>query len=75
MFKRGVYFWPGRVGFRECPIVAYGSLKDAIFWEGGVDYKSVACSGEEGEYILERGLDSGRDAYIRGHILGGRGRL
>ena len=30
MFKRGVYF--GREGgFRDCPTVAYGCLKEAIF--------------------------------------------
>ena len=34
-----------------------------IFWQGGVDYGSVAYSGEEGGYILEEGLDSGRGAY------------
>ena len=65
MFKRGVYI--GREGgFRECPTVAYGYLKEGIFWEGEVDYGSVAYSGEEGGYILEEGLDSVRDAYLRG---------
>ena len=51
-------------------------LMEGIFWEGGVDYWSVAYSGGEGGYILEGGLDSGRDAYLKGrHILGGRGRF
>ena len=31
-----------------------------------MDSGSVAYSGEEGGYILEGGLDSGRDAYLRG---------
>ena len=57
--------------------VAYGCLKEGIFWEGGVDYGSVAYGGDEGVYILEGRLDSGRDVYLRGwgHILGGRGRF
>ena len=42
-------FWPGRVGFRECPTVAYGCLKGGIFWEGGVDFGSVAYSCRIGE--------------------------
>ena len=29
-----------------------------IFWEGGVDYRSVAYSDKEGGYILVGGLDS-----------------
>ena len=72
-------------GFRECPTVAYGCLKEGIFWEGGVDYWSVAYSGEEGGYNLEGGLYSGRDAYLykgggeysgrAGLILGGWDRL
>ena len=44
----------------------YGCLKEGIFWEGGENYGSIANSGEEGGYILEGGLDSGRDAYLRG---------
>ena len=56
----------GRGGFRECPTVAYGCLKEGIVWEGGVDYGSVAYGGEEGGCILEGGLDSGRDAGLRG---------
>ena len=64
MFKRGVYILGGMGGFRECPTVAYGCLKEGIFWEGGVDYWSVAYSGEEGGYNLEGGLYSGRDAYL-----------
>ena len=31
----------GRGGFRECPTVTYGCLKEGIFWEGRVDYGSV----------------------------------
>ena len=57
---------------------AYGCLKEGIFWEGGENYRSIAYSGEEGGYILEGGLDSGRDAYLRGgggHILGVQGRF
>ena len=36
--------------------------------EIGVDYGSVAYSGLEGDrgYILERWVDYGRDAYLRG---------
>ena len=48
------------------PTVTYGCLKEGIFWEGGLDYGSVAYSGEEGRFILEGGLDSGEDAYLRG---------
>ena len=33
---------------------------------GGVDYGSVAYGGEEGGYILEGRLNSGRDAYLLG---------
>ena len=65
----------GRGGFGSVPQShMHGCLKEGIFWEGGVDYGSVAYSGEEGGYILEGGLDSGRDAYLRGggHIVGGR---
>ena len=40
-----------------------------IFWEGGVDYVSVAYSGLEGG-ILEGWVDYGRVAYLRrGGIL------
>ena len=48
-----------------------------IFQEGGVDYGSVAYSGEEWGYILEGLVDSERVAYLREgwYILGGRGRF
>ena len=41
---KGEYILGGRGGFRECPTVAY------IFWEGGVDYGSVAY------VVKERGI-------------------
>ena len=42
-----------------------------ILGGGGVDYGSVAYSGEEGGHVLEGGLHSGRDAYLRGGGEGG----
>ena len=64
----------GGVGLRECPTVAYIYIYIiCIFWEGGVDYGSVAYSGEEGGCILVGGLDSGRDAYLRGAHSGRAG--
>ena len=60
--------------FRECPTGAYiDILKAGIFCEGGVDYWSVSYSSEEGGYILEGGLDFGRDAYLRGVYSGRAG--
>ena len=52
--------------------VAYRCLKEGKLWEGGVDYDSVAYSGEECGYILDGGVDSESAAYLGG-ILGGRG--
>ena len=74
----GVYF--GRE--RWIPVVShsriYRCLKEGIFWEGGVDFGSVAYSGEKGGYIMQGGVDSGREAYLYkgwggGYILEGRG--
>ena len=44
-----------RGGFRKCPTIAYGCLKEGIFWEGGVDYGSVAYGGDEGGCKIWRG--------------------
>ena len=60
MFKRGVYF--GREGWFpgvSQATVAYRCLKEGIFWEGGVDYGSVAYLGgilEGRDRFWERGI-------------------
>ena len=63
MFKKGVCFGSEL----DSGSVAYRCLK-----EGGVDCGSVAYSGEEGGYILERWVDFGRVAYLRGGVYSGK---
>ena len=62
-----------KVWIPECPTIAYGCLKEDIFWEGGVDSGRVECRCLKGGVLGQRWIPrvSHKDVYGKeGSIMG-----